>query len=171
MNWVDIVVIIILIVTFLGGLKEGAVKSLFSLIALLIAIPLAGRYSYLLADLLSFLPGTNWEGFFGFFITMGIISVILWLIFLLPRKIIEKIPFPKIISRLVGAVLNVLGAAISLVVFVLVLQTYPIFDWLERWVSSSDVLMSMMEIFSFVQVMLPEALRQAAPLVTIITGT
>jgi uncharacterized membrane protein required for colicin V production len=162
MNWVDIVVIIILIISFFGGLKESGVKSFFSLVALLIAIPVAGRFYYLVAGILSFLPGTNWEGFLGFFITMGIVSFILYLIFLIPRKIIEKIPFPKFISRLVGAVLNTLGAAIGLTVFVLVLGAYPIFDWLERWVSSSGVLTSLAAVFSFVQLMLPEVLRQAA---------
>ena len=61
MGWiVDIIVIIILILSFVGGLKDGAVKSFFSLLALVIAIPLTGLSYRLLATILSFLPGTNW---------------------------------------------------------------------------------------------------------------
>ena len=91
MSWFDIIVIIILILTIIGGAKDGAIKSFFSLIGLIIAIPLTGLSYHLIATILSFLPGTNWENFLGFFITMGIISVILYFIFLLPRKFIQKI--------------------------------------------------------------------------------
>ena len=165
MNWVDIVVIIILILSFLGGMKEGAVKNFFSLVALIIAILLA-RFSYsLIANLLSFLPGTNWENFFGFFITMGIISVILQLIFLLPRKIIQKIWKKGILFRLLGGVLNIFGASIGMVVFMLVLRAYPIFDWLERFVSDSAILMWLAENIGFVPAMLPEAFQNVTPLV------
>jgi uncharacterized membrane protein required for colicin V production len=138
MSWViDIIVIIILILSFVGGLKDGAIKSFFSLLALIIAIPIAGLSYLLLAAILSFLPGTNWENFFGFFITMGIISVILHLIFLLPRKFTQKIWKKGILFRLLGGALNALGACIGFTVFTLVLRAYPIFDWLERVVSGS----------------------------------
>ena len=170
MNWFDIVVIIILILSFLGGLKEGAVKNFFSLIALIIAIPLTGVSYRLIATILSFLPGTNWENFFGFFITMGIISVILHLIFLLPRKFIQKIWKKGCLFRLLGGVLNLFGAAIGLTVLTLVLRAYPIFDWLERWASSSGILMWLVEKFGFVQAMLPEIFKQAATLVNILNG-
>ena len=165
MHWFDIIVIIILIITFFGGMKEGAVKNFFSLIALIIAIPLAGLSYHLIANLLSFLPGTNWENFFGFFVTMGIISVILHLIFLLPRKIIQKIWKKGILFRLLGGVLNIFGASIGMAVFTLVLRAYPIFDWLERWVSSSAILMWLAENIGFVPAMLPEALQNVTPLV------
>ena len=165
MHWFDIIVIIILILSFFGGMKEGAVKNFFSLVALLIAIPLAGLSYHLIATLLSFLPGTNWENFFGFFITMGIISVILHLIFLLPRKIIQKIWKKGTLFRLLGGVLNIFGAGIGLAVFTLVLRAFPILDWLERWVSSSGILMWLAENIGFVPAMLPEALQNVTPLV------
>lgn len=169
MSWiVDVLVIIILILTLIGGLKEGAVKTFFSLIALIIAIPLAGLSYHLIAAILSFLPGINWENFLGFFITMGIISVILHFIFFLPRKFLQKIWKKGCLFRVIGGILNVVGACIGLTAFVLVLRTYPIFDWLERWVSDSGVLMALVEAFGFVQSMLPEVFRNAPQMVTII---
>jgi uncharacterized membrane protein required for colicin V production len=161
MSWIiDIFVIIILILSFIGGLKDGAVKSFFSLLALIIAIPLAGLSYRLLATLLSFLPGINWENFIGFFITFGIIIAILHLIFLLPRKIIQKIWKKGCLFRLLGGFLNTFGAGIGMVVFTLLLRAYPIFDWLERWVSSSGVLMWLVKALGFVQSMLPELFQQ-----------
>lgn len=159
MNWVDIVAIILLILSFLGGLKEGAVKTLSSLVALLIAIP-ATTFSYrLLASVLSFLPGEDWENFLGFFITLGIITAILHLVFFIPRKIIGGIWKEGILFRLLGGVFNLVGGIIGMVVFVLVVQACPIFDWLSRWVSGSGILATLVNAFSFIQLMLPEAFR------------
>jgi uncharacterized membrane protein required for colicin V production len=158
---VSIIVVLILIASFFGGLKEGAVKNFFQLLALIIAIPLTGLSYHLIAFILSFLPGINWENFFGFFITIAIISVILYFIFLLPRKFLQKIWKKGCLFRLIGGILNVVGAIIGLTVFALVLRAYPIFDWLERWVSNSGVLMSLVDAFGFVQAMLPEVFRQA----------
>ena len=169
MAWVNILVIIILSFSFFGGLKEGAIKSFFSLIVLIIAIPLAGLYYYLIATILSFLPGTNWENFVGFFITLGLISVILHFILLLPRKIMQKVWKKGIFFRLLGGTLNILNASIGMVVFTLALGAYPIIEWLEQAVTNSSVLVWLVERLSFVQAMLPEVFQNAATL--IVTGS
>jgi uncharacterized membrane protein required for colicin V production len=162
MIWVNLIAVLILIFSLVGGLREGAVRQFFNLVALLIAIPLTGLSYHLLANLLSFLPGENWENFIGFFITLAIMSVILHLIALLPRKIVQKIWRGGLLFRLLGGALNVVNASIGMVVFTLVLLAYPIFDWLERWVAGSGVLISMVNIFAFVQSMLPQVFQSAA---------
>jgi uncharacterized membrane protein required for colicin V production len=169
MNWVDVIAIIILILGLIGGVREGAIKGIFSLASLLIAIPCAGlSYSYI-AALLSFLPGTDWENFLGFFIALGIISALLHLIFLVPRKIGQKIWDQGVFFRLLGAVFNLLAAGIGLTVFMLVLTAYPIFDWLVDATSGSSILRGLVLAFGFIQLMLPEALRKASEIVAIIT--
>lgn len=161
MIWVNLLAIIILVLSFFGGLREGAVKRFFSLVVLLIAIPLAG-YSYrLIAAVLSFLPGENWENFIAFFITFALINVIFHLIFLLPRKIVQGLWRKGLLSRLLGGALNILDAGIGLVVFTLVVGAYPIFDWLARWVAGSGVLSWLVDNLSFVPAMLPEVFQQA----------
>ena len=162
MNWVDIIVIILLVICILGGMKDGALKSFFSLLVIITGIPLAGLSYHLAANILSFLPGDNWENFIGFFITLGIISVILHFIFLLPRKFTKTIWKKGMLFRLLGGIFNILGGMIGMVVFTLVLQAYPIFDWLERWVNSSDVLASLVDALGFVESMLPEVFHQVA---------
>ena len=159
---VNIIAVIILILSFLGGLKEGAVKNLFSLAVLIIAILLTGFFYYLIATILSFLPGTNWENFIGFFITIGIISLVLHFIFFLPRRIAQNIWKKGVLFRLLGGGLNLLNAGIGMVVFTLVLGAYPIIDWLERAVTNASVLMWLVKLLSFVEAMLPEAFQNAA---------
>ena len=159
---VNIIAVIILSFSIIGGLKEGAVKNFFSLMVLIIAIPLAGLSYRLIATILAFLPGTNWENFLGFFITLGLISAIFHLVFLLPRKITQQIWRKGTFFRLLGGALNVLNASIGLVVFTLVLGTYPIIDWLAQAVTNASVPVWMVEHLSFIQTMLPEIFHDTA---------
>ena len=165
MIWVNLIAVVILIFSLLGGLKEGAVKNFFSLLALIIAIPLASLYYRLLAIILSFLPGENWENFVGFFIALGITIAILHLVFLLPRKIIQKAWKKGLIYRLLGGALNVFNASIGMVVFTLALGAYPIIDWLERVVTNASVPVWLVEHLGFIQAMLPEVFQDAAALI------
>ena len=165
MIWVDILVSIILFFSFFGGLKEGAVRNFFSLIVFIIAIPLTGLSYQLIAAIFSFLPGTNWENFISFFITLGIIGVISQLVLLMPRKIIQKVWNRGTFFRFLGGILNVLNAGIGLVVLTLVIGAYPIIEWLERVVASSSVLARLVEQLSFVPAMLPEIFQNATVVV------
>ena len=168
MIWVSIIASLILFFSFIGGLKEGAVKNFFSLIALLIAIPLTGISYRLLANVLSFIPGENWGNFVGFFITLALISIILYFVFLLPRKLIQKAWKKGVFFRLIGGALNIFNAAIGLTVFTLVLQAYPIFGWLEQAVMGSGVLTWLVVHLSFVQTMLPELFRHATTPIVVV---
>ena len=159
MVWASVLTIIVLVGSFAGGFREGAVKSFFSFIGLLIALPLAGLAYRLLAGALSFIPGENWEGFLGYFITLGIMSAILSGIFLLPRKAVQKVWDKGILFRLIGGGFSVFAAAIGIVVFTLVVRQYPIWGWLERAVTGSSVLIWLVEHMGFVQSLLPEVFR------------
>lgn len=152
---VSIIAVIILILSLVNGFREGALKQAVSIISLLIAIPLAGLCYQWLAGLLSFMPGENWENFLGFIITMGIIMVALYFIFLLPRRFFEKSWKEGLLFRSIGAVLSFFSAAIGMVVFALVLNAYSIFDWLQNAVSGSGVINWLGSWLSFVQSMLP----------------
>ncbi len=149
MNWVDIIVIILLILGLLGGLKEGAVKALSSLLAMYIALFIAGLAYGLLASLLSFLP-YNWSNFLGFFITAGIISVILHFVFFIPRKVFGAMWKTGVFYRVLGGIFSLAGSIVSMAIFALVVQAYPVFDWLASWVSNSNILNTMMDIFKFI---------------------
>ncbi len=162
---VSLFVVFVLIVSLLAGLKEGAVRHFFNLVAVLIAIYVAGLAYHLIAGLLSFLPGENWENFIGFFITSAIIAALLHLAFFLPRRLINKIWKRGLLYRLVGGALNAVNASIGLTVFALVLNAYPIFDWLARWVAGSSLMSSLVSAFGFVQALLPDVFRAAGTVV------
>ena len=162
MVWVNIIAIIILILSFIGGWKEGAVRHAFNLLVTLIAIPLAGISYHLLATVLGFLPGSNSENFIAFFITLAIFSVIMHLLFLIPRKIMQKIWKKGALFRLLGGALNVFNASIGMAVFTLLLGAYPIIDWLARAVVNASVTTWLVNSLGFVQTMLPDVFQMAA---------
>lgn len=159
---VSIVAGLILFFSFIGGLKEGAVKSFFSLIALIIALPISGRYYQIIANLLSFLPGENWQNFIGFFITLAIASVILHFIFFMPRKMFQMLWSKGCLSSLVGGILNLFSSAVGLTMLTLVLLAFPVWGWLEEAVKQSGILNWLVINFSFVQTLLIDIARRAA---------
>jgi uncharacterized membrane protein required for colicin V production len=166
MIWVNVIAGIVLAFSVIGGIREGAVRQFFSLIALLVAIPVAGISYHLLAGLLSFIPGENWENFISFFIMMAAVIVALHFIFLLPSRFFQKSwKSNELLFRIIGAIFSLFNAALGMVVFTLVLYVYPIFDWLESSVSGSVILNWLVAHLSFVQAVLPEVFRQAATMV------
>ncbi len=169
MEWlVSLFVVFVLLVSLFAGFKEGAVRHSFNLVALFITIYIAGVSYHLLAGLLSFLPGDNWENFIGFIITFAIINVVFHFAFFLPRRIIQKLWKRGLLYRLLGGALNAADASIGLVVFALVLHAFPIFDWLARWVAGSGVMSSLVSTFGFIQALLPPEFYTAATVVSII---
>ena len=155
MIWVNFFAVLVLFLSFIGGIKDGVVKSLFSLIAFIIAIPLTGVSYHLLANILSFLPGENWENFIGFFITLALISVILHFIFFLPRTLMQKAWNKGGFFRILGGAINAFNSAIGLAVFTLVFLTYPFWRWLELAISNSGVLNWLTKHLSFIESLLP----------------
>jgi len=164
---ISVLAVVILTLSFFGGLKEGAVKNFFGLVGLLIAVPLTGLYYGLVAGYLTFLPSENWENFIGFYLVLTILCIILHLIFIIPRRLIQKIWGKGIFYRLVGGVLGVLYASTGMVVFTLVVFAYPVFDWLARWLGGSNFLAWLVDNLGFVQAMLPDVFEKAASSFTV----
>jgi len=164
---VSFLAVIILVLSFFGGLKEGAVKYIYSLVITIIAIPVAGAAYDLIAGVLSFLPGSDWENFIGFFVAMALASIVLHFVFLLPRKFAQKVWRKGTIFRLLGGLFNVFNVSIGLVVFTLVMRAYPIWGWLEAAVSGSGVMTWLVAHLGFVQALLPELFQHVSGLMSV----
>ena len=159
--WISILAALVLLFSFIGGLKDGSVKSFFSLVAIIIAIPIAGVSYHILVNILSFLPGENWSNFIGFFATMGLLIIALHFVFFLPRKFIQKVWHKGLLFRLIGGAFNIFNAAIGIVIFTLVFRAYPVFGWLEQVVVGAGVFTWLVGHLSFVQILLPELFQHA----------
>jgi uncharacterized membrane protein required for colicin V production len=161
MIWVDIIISIIFVFVFIGGLREGVFKSIFSFISLIIAIPVTGLLYHILTRIFSFIHDENWANFLGFLITFIVISILLSLIFWIPRKIM-KLGEGGILSAIIGGVFALAGFSIALVLFNILIETYPVWNWLIGILEGSQIIKVLLTIFGFIKFMLPETFRTAS---------
>ena len=103
MNWLDIVIIVLIVVPVFFGLKAGIIKMLFTLAGVIVGVVLAGRFSDSLAGILSFISDP------------GIAKVVAFAIILIAVMIIAVV-LAKLIKWALSAVMlgwiNHLGGAI-----------------------------------------------------------
>lgn len=137
---VDIIVVLILIFSFLGGLKEGAPKECQTLLAFLIALPLTGLLFGCISGWLSFVSFENWRGLLSFLLAIGIIIIILHLILWFPRNLVTRIWSGGFLWGLLGGVFGLCNAMLGLVLMYTILDIYPVFTWLNDILNSSTVL-------------------------------
>ncbi len=160
---VNVIVGLILVFAFIGGIVQGAVKSLFSLVAFLCALWLTGLVYRIPAGWFSFLRGEDWENFIGFALTLAVISIVLHLVLLLPRFICNKLWFIKgPVYRVTGGLLNLFNSALGLTAFTLLVAAYPIIDWLADMMLGSSMLAWLVRLLGFIDVLVPSLSRTGA---------
>ncbi len=137
---VDLIVALILVFSFLGGLRKGAVKEFFGLLAFIVALPLTGLFTGYVSDWLQFIADSYWRAFFSFLLTMGIITIILYLLFWLPRSLLDRIWNGGFIWNVLGGIFGLTNVALRLVLMVTLFDIYPLLDWVNDLFLSSGVL-------------------------------
>ena len=156
---VTVVAALILIFSFIGGLTQGLVKSFFSVVTFIVAVPVAGLYYQSSAGWLGFLHNQIYQNFLGFFIIMAIVSIILSIIFYFPRKIMEKAWHEAFWIKLIAGLLNLLAAAMGLVILTTMVTVFPVWEWLRLSLADSSIISWLMAHLTFVQSLLPGVLR------------
>jgi membrane protein required for colicin V production len=103
MNWLDIVLAIFLVISIIGGIANGLIKSVFSLAGLIVGVVLAGRYYSSLADHLPFITNERAASIVGF--------IIIFLVVVIVASILGAI-FTKVVSDIMLGWINRLGGAV-----------------------------------------------------------
>ena len=163
MVWSDIIVAVILAFSLLAGIKGGAVIGFFSLLTLIITIPVAGTFYGFVASYLSFLPGVDWRNFLGFIITIVVVSIILSLIFWLPSHFIKSAWNSGCFFHLLGGIFTLANSAIGLTVLVFLFQAYPVIPWLNNLFAKSIILTWLVGHLDFVRYLLFEVFHSTMP--------
>jgi membrane protein required for colicin V production len=70
MNWLDIVILVVIAISFFAGLKSGIIKTAISLAGMAVGVILAGRYYTQLAPYLSFIPEASVANVVAFIIIL-----------------------------------------------------------------------------------------------------
>lgn len=136
----DIIVALILIFSFIGGLRHGAVREFFSLAAFIIALLLTGLFVGHVTGWLSFVGIVTWRNFLAFLLTMGLILIVMFLILWIPRYYMNKVWDGGFMWSLLGGIFGLIDCALGLALLVKLLNIYPILSWLNSILASSHIL-------------------------------
>ena len=123
MNWIDAVIVVILILSLVTGFTNGLVKEVASLAALILGIWGAIRFSAFTAEkLYDYFDMTGrYVGIIAFLITFGIIVVIIHFIGILADKVVTAASL-GFVNRILGIVFGLLKSVLIMSVFFVVIN-------------------------------------------------
>jgi membrane protein required for colicin V production len=123
MNWLDAVIVVILILGLVNGFINGLVKEVASLAALILGIWGAIKFStFTAAKLYDYFDMTGrYVGIIAFIVTFGIIVVVIHFIGILADKIVNAASL-GFINRILGIVFGLLKSMLIMSVFFVVLN-------------------------------------------------
>ncbi|OGF31646.1 hypothetical protein A2533_04125 [Candidatus Falkowbacteria bacterium RIFOXYD2_FULL_35_9] len=155
----DYILIGVILIFAIWGFKQGFLQVVGSMVGLVVAVVLAGKYYLLLG---SFLGGNNLSNFFAFLLIFSLILKIMSLLFWGFGKVFEIIaiiPFLKTFERLLGSVLGIVQGILVLSVVIYFLSKYPLNDWLISQMADSLITPLLLMISYIFLPLLPEALK------------
>ena len=123
MNWLDAIIVVILILSLVTGFINGLIKEVASLAALILGIWGAIKFSTFTAEkLYDYFDMTGrYVGVIAFLITFGIIVVIIHFIGILADKVVSAASL-GFINRILGIVFGLIKSMLIMSVFFVVLN-------------------------------------------------
>jgi membrane protein required for colicin V production len=124
MNWIDLIIIVLLILAFFKGFTDGFVKEVASLLALILGIWGAIRFSSFTADKLYdwFDMTGQYVGIISFLVTFIVIVIVIHFIGTLADKMIDAVSL-GFLNKILGMVFGVLKSVLILSVFFTILNS------------------------------------------------
>ena len=111
MNWLDIVILVALVAPTLLGLWQGFIKTLLSLVGLVLGVIVASNFYEALAGVLTFISNPGIANIVAFVILLVAVMVLAAIIAAVLRAILKAIMLGWA-DRLAGAVLGLLFGAV-----------------------------------------------------------
>ena len=152
MNWLDIVLIVVIVISAFIGLRMGLIKAVLSLVGTIVGVILAGRYYIPLSERLSFIPQESLAKIVAFVIIMFAVMAIFSIIASLLKWAASLI--------MLGWVNHLGGAAFGLVLGIIfcsaLLTIWVRFLGTEAVISESRLAAVMLQYFPLVLALLPD---------------
>jgi membrane protein required for colicin V production len=123
MNWLDIVILALLIASVVVGFISGFIKMIFSLVGLIIGVVLAGQFYTNLAQYLTFMPGDSGPAITAFIIIFLAVMIAAALLGFLFTKLISAVLLGWL-NRLCGALLGLFLGAIFIAAILAITARY-----------------------------------------------
>ena len=164
MNVLDLILIILLFLSFLTGFWRGLIKSLGAFVGLIVGIFIAGVFYVDLAICIS--EYLSWSdkilNVIAYIVILIITAKVVDIIFILLDKIFKffaVIPFLKTINRLAGGAFGLLQGAIFLGLGIFVYSKYAFWGLFDTQIIESQIAPMLIFLIKFLLLLLPEDLR------------
>jgi membrane protein required for colicin V production len=112
MNWIDIVIIIYLIISVISGAAQGLIRSVLSLLGIIVGVVLAANFYKQLAGVFSFINNDTIANVIAFLIILGVVMVIAGIIGAALKSVIKAVKLGWV-DGLGGAFFGLVMGAIS----------------------------------------------------------
>jgi membrane protein required for colicin V production len=106
MNWLDIVILVLIVIPAVAGLRFGIIKILFTVVGIIVGVVLAGQFSGSLAGMLTFIKDPGWAKIAAFAFIMIAVLILAGVAAGLLSSILSAILLGWV-NRLGGAVLGI----------------------------------------------------------------
>ncbi|MGP8080975.1 MAG: CvpA family protein [Dehalococcoidales bacterium] len=123
MNWVDIVIIVYLCLSVIVGFMQGFIRTVLSIIGLIIGIILASHFYKQLGNILTFISNKNVANVVAFIIILLVVMIVAAVIAAILRSIIKAIMLGWV-DRLGGAVIGLIIGVLSISAFLAIIVKY-----------------------------------------------
>ena len=151
MDWLDIVIIAVLIISAVLGLRIGIIKAVLTLAGLIVGVILAWRYYIPLSGQLTFIPQASIAKIVAFAIIMIVIMVIAGVLAAL-LKFVASIVMLGWVNRLGGAIL---GLLLGSILCAALLATWVKFLGAGDTITGSGLAVVLLDRFPMVLALLP----------------
>jgi membrane protein required for colicin V production len=162
MNWLDVVILVILVLCVFQGFRAGLVGAIGSLLGIILGIWAGSHYmSQAAAWIMSAFNIDNQGlanilGFIAIFLALNIvISIVVWVI----NKIFHIIPFINLANKLLGAAVGFLGGILVAAIFVYLLSLFPFSQGIKDALLNSQLASLAATIAVVVKPLVPEAIK------------
>jgi membrane protein required for colicin V production len=151
MNWLDIIILVLILVPAVAGLKFGIIKILFTVAGIIIGVVLAGQFSDSLAGILTFISDPGWAKIAAFAFIMIAVLILSGVAAGLLSSVLSAILLGWV-NRVGGAVLGiVLGGIFCGAILTMWVKFLGIGDT----ISASALASFLLDGFPFILALLP----------------
>ena len=123
MNWLDIVILIYLAVSVISGLVQCLIRTVLSIVGVIVGIFLASHFYIQLGNALTFISNKDTANIVAFIIILLAVMIVAAIIAWLLKSIIKAIKLGWV-DKLGGAVLGLILGALSVSAFLAIIVKY-----------------------------------------------
>ena len=168
MNWLDIVIIVILLFFFWKGFRAGLIGAIGGFLGIVVGIWAGSHFMTQVADwIMQSLSMTNQSltnilAFIAIFASINIIfSIIVWII----NKVFNIIPFIDLANKLAGSLVGVIGGILLVATLVYLLSLFSFSEAIVKAVEESQLANIALSVAIVIKPLIPDAIKSVKEII------